>query len=39
MVTLTLQMANFTVFVSKNRNHPSEPLRGAPHHSGEHLAG
>jgi hypothetical protein len=38
-VTLTLQMANFTVFVSKNRNHPSEHSRGTPHHLSEHLAG
>jgi len=30
-------MANFKVFVSKNRNLPSEHLRGAPHHLSEHL--
>jgi hypothetical protein len=28
LVTLTLQVANFAVHVSKDRNHPSEPLRG-----------
>jgi hypothetical protein len=38
-VPRTLQMANFTVFASKNRNLPSEHLRGAPHHLSEHLAG
>jgi len=32
-------MANFKVFVSKNRNLRSEPLRGVPYHISEHLAG
>jgi len=31
-------MANFTVFVSKNRNLRSEHLRGAPHRLSEHFA-
>jgi hypothetical protein len=31
-------MANFMVFVSKNRNRQSEHLRSAPHHLIEHLA-
>jgi hypothetical protein len=38
-VPRTLQMANFKVFASKNRNLRSEHLRGAPHHLSEHLAG
>jgi hypothetical protein len=38
-VTRTLQMDNFKVFVSKNRNLTSEHSRAAPHRLSEHLAG
>jgi hypothetical protein len=38
-VELAPEKVNFTVFVSKNRNLPSEPWRGKGHHLSEHLAG
>jgi hypothetical protein len=36
-VPLALRMANFKVFVSKNRNLPCEHLRGARSRSSEHF--